>query len=150
MCLYSAKNITHEDDILVYKVLRVTKQSEKLSNVKEYCSPYHRDTTWHFRERKDIDASEPELVRHESVFFEEECFEIKGKAFHSFKDKEKALEEAYFIALMRDEPEDVYIVGEFIIPKDSRYVYEGLYYGSVSYASSSLIFQSFCDPISTL
>ena len=112
---------------------------ETLSNIKEYCSPYYRDTTWHFQERKDIAAYEPELVCQVSLF-DGGYFRIQGNAFHSFKDKEKALEEAGNLEYMRDEPVGVYVVGEFIIPKDSRYVYEGLYSGSVSYASSSLIF----------
>ena len=143
MCLYSAKKVTPEDDILVYKALRVTKRSENLLTIKEYCSPYHWETRWHSRERKDIDASEPELVRQASLF-EGEYFRIQGNAFHSFKDKEKALEEAGYLEYMHDEPVGVYVVGEFIIPKDSRYVYEGSYSGSVSYASSSLVFRGLC------
>lgn len=143
MCLYSAKKVTPEEDILVYKVLRIRKRSVNLLNIKEYCSPYHWDTVWYLRERKDIDASEPELVRQVSMF-EGEYFRIQGNAFHSFKNKEKAMEEAGYLELMLDEPEGVYVVGEFIIPKDSRYVYEGSYSGSVSYASSSLVFHGLC------
>ena len=143
MCLYSAKKITPEDDILVYKALRVRKRNENLLTIKEYCSPYHWDTVWYFRERKDIDASQPDLLPHVSPFGRD-YYKIQGDAFHSFKDKERALEEAGYLEHMHDEPVGVYVVGEFIIPKDSRYVYEGVYCASVSYASSSLVFNGLC------
>ena len=146
MCLYSAKKVTPEEDILVYKALRIRKRSVNLLNIKEYCSPYHRDTTWYLHERKDIDAPEPEL-EYQITPFEGECFKVQGNAFHSFNEKMKAIDEAEYLACMHEEPIDNYVVGKFIIPKDSKYVFVGKYSGGISYASSSLIFNGIVNMI---
>ena len=145
MCLFYAKKVTTEKDITVYKVLCVRKPFKwEISNCEEYHSPYHKETTWALSERKDLEFPDAEI--YTQMFRDSPQFDrvvmVEGNAFHSFRDCEAAANEV--LRLKRDSPDETFVVGEFIIPKDCRYIYEGYYSYATSYASSSLIFYRLC------
>lgn len=122
--------------MFVYKVLLV-RPVNGTPGAEEYCSPYHKETTWTIGERKDINADLPDLSSDDGMYKENGLYHVEGDAFHSFDWHQNAIAEARFLEAMRDD--ENFVLAQFVIPKDSKFVFVGRYCGSRSYASSSLI-----------
>ena len=144
MCLSNVKEIKLDFDKTVYKVLR--KEIDEDGRV-TYHSPYIDIMSWEETVRNSVQNE----VRLKGS-------EISEGAYHSFMLLHAAMSEAELLnelttkitkcsddLLFNTFPLVSYVVGEFIIPKDSKYVYEGEYVGvgtaNTGYASSDLIFK---------
>ena len=145
MCLSKVKEIKLDFDKTVYKVLR--KEIDKDGRV-TYRSPYINTMSW----EESVRNSEQKGVHLEDG-------EIYEGAYHSFMFFYSAMDEAELlnklitkIPIYKDSlpfnvepgfPIVSHVIGEFTIPKDSKYVYEGEYrsFGATHtcYASSDLI-----------
>jgi len=134
MCLNKAKklNIVHdgtEIDRTCYKVLLVKGKWP----FRKLHSPLWDDFTWKKNKMYSATAcEEPDRTR-----IGDDKWEVDGRSFHSFMN----LLDACFVAeeIKKNKQED-YRVYECIIPKDTRFVYEGEYgCGYGSYASEKLI-----------
>ena len=131
MCLNGIKRIYPETDITVYKVFRVC----KLGEPGMYCSPYYR-FNW-------VTNKVYETGKNEPVIFASGAY---GDCFHSFDTEDSAEECAvYFkssptrVLITPSWKNDKYVVKKCLIPKDSKFVYEGTYDYHKCYASEKLI-----------
>lgn len=147
MCLYNVKRVLIEEDITVYKVLQVSGKRKF-----KYHSPYYK-TEWIEGVRKSV----PENQRAPLERLVQNFDSINKGAYHSFKTLEsargelkrlKSWEKARSSVVKKMAPDSnsvpaEYVICEFVIPKDSRYVYVGKYgtYHRNCYASSDLIFK---------
>lgn len=147
MCLYEVKKIRIEEDVTVYKVLRVSGK-KKL----KYHSPYYK-VEWTEGVRKSV--PENQLARLERTI--QNFDSINRGAYHSFMTLKSAMSELKYLeswgkarcsvvnkmAPDSNSAPNKYVICEFVIPKDSRYVYVGKYCtpNRNCYASSDLIFK---------
>lgn len=147
MCLYEVKKIRIEEDITVYKVLQVSGKRKF-----KYHSPYYK-TEWIEGVRKSVPENQWASMDRTIQNFDS----INKGAYHSFKTLASAKselrcleswEKARSSVVKKMDPDSnsvpaKYVICEFVIPKDSRYVYVGKYgtHYRNCYASSDLIFK---------
>ena len=138
--MHEAKKIRIEEDVTVYKVLRVFGESKN-----KYLSPYYV-YPWVISKRKRVPKFE---LAHLERTVENFGF-INSGAYHSFKTLDAANTELIRLVswektrrnLFPYEETREFVIGEFVIPKDSDYVYVGKYdHAEDCYASSDLIFK---------
>ena len=139
MCLYEVKRIRIEEDVTVYKVLRVSGKKKF-----KYHSPYFKGE-WNEGVRKSVPENQWAPLERLVQNFDS----INKGAYHSFKTLKSARIELKHLESWAKAHNAVtntivkYVICEFVIPKDSRYVYVGKYNTSSRdcYASSDLIFK---------
>ena len=140
MCLYKPTKISPlKKDITVYKVLEVPAEYDGIAPEHiVYRSPYH-PKDWPIGERYSEDKEEQvesEIRR---------LFEATEGLIHCFKNFGDALYDKFFHendAWDAGKNGSRYVIAEFIIPKDSKYVYSGTFcYCDDCYGSSDVIFK---------
>jgi len=139
MCLTNARNITttawkcvggemvpDRFEIPCYKVFRV----KGFWPFRKLMSPFHTETVWKRGKVNEIGKDEPKA--------DEWHTHISGDAFHSFEHLKDAIDE---VDIMNKNCGGVrYRVYECVIPKDTKFLYDGYYGGSFirNYASEKL------------
>lgn len=140
MCLSNPTKISPlKEDITVYKVLKVPGKCYGMTPEHTiYQSPYH-PKDWRLGERYSEDKEEQ--VESEIKRFSSATVGL----IHCFKGFQDALNDKYFHeidSLRKGESRGRYVIAEFIIPKDSKYVYSGTFcYCEDCYGSSDVIFK---------
>lgn len=122
MCLTCSKKINIVDDLTVYKVFYINDNNE-------ICSPIYSNCKWNVNETKSTNVDEPDITPYDFGN------EIEGNAIHSFKSINDAT--SYFKNLERYF-DSMFAVYECVIPKTSKFLYEGKFGTQVSYASEKL------------
>lgn len=115
MCLRNAKKIEPAGDITCYKVV-VPFVNKKDGDRIDYSSPYQSRKKWVLGKMSTIGKrNHPEIYRME----DDKTMVIYRGAYHSFVNKLDAINfcKHYYATSL--------VVLECIIPKDSKYVYEG-------------------------
>ena len=140
MCLFEPTKISPlKEDITVYKVLKVPAEYDGIDPEHiVYQSPYN-PKDWHLGERYSEDKEEQ--VESEIKRFSSATVGL----IHCFKGLQDALNDKFFHeidAFHSGEIGDRYVIAEFVIPKDSKYVYSGTFcYCEDCYGSSDVIFK---------
>ena len=152
MCLSRAIQIFPAEDISVYKVLKVSRifDEQEAQETERYFSPYFLGTEWYLGEKKSIQDKEPDIKEYK-LGFGNIC-EVNGGVFHSME----YFDEAERLATWHMEDDFMgdclanYAVCRFTIPKDSRYIYSGVFGTYTSYASSDIVFEEVLKYVSPL
>ena len=140
MCLYKPTKISPlKEDIKVYKVLKVPAEYYGIDPEHiVYQSPYN-PKDWRLGERYSEDKEEEVESEIKGTS------SITGGLIHCFKRTQDALNDKSFHeidSLNSGEIGSRYVIAEFIIPKDSKYVYSGTFcYFDDCYGSSDVIFK---------
>ncbi len=129
MCLYNPEKLeTDGKDITVYKVLHAGRDEETPEYRSPYCM-YMSSSRWeigatnHAERVKYNECTEDSPVKTTLDAFGTEERIISDNAFHSFADFGDAVKELAFWAC-QGYPSH-YVIGEFVIPHDTAYVYIG-------------------------
>ena len=117
-------------DITCYKVLVVEGKWPR----KKLCSPMFSDFVWKRGKTYSTGVDKPEVEYNHT----KDWYEVMGDAFHTFGNLADAINFANSMA-SHNQP---YYVYECVIPKDTKFLYEGTVGGSCmapGYASEKLI-----------
>ena len=144
MCLFDPKKVSPlTEDIKVYKVL--LKEQDEQHDINEdvvYRSPY-LFKKWKLGERHSEDSEN--IIEEEIRLFG--C--IGAGVIHCYRSLQDAIDEKVHQDIINDKhmfsvekPENAtYVIAEFIIPKDSKYVYLGTFWHKDDcYGASDVIF----------
>ena len=141
MCLSQCVRIYAGEPIYAYKVLRVfpAEKPKEIVSGREWgqciapktrLMSLYRDFDWDWE--TTVETSVPDFLEDASYV------DSIGKwFFHSFKNAEDAVLEAYYHKLVEFSSDEELVVVKVEIPEDSV-VFEGSYNGSISYASNKL------------
>lgn len=128
MCLLNPKRIFPENDIVCYKVLKLSK--DDINIFKSIYCPYN----WKLNKEYET-HSQPTIIDYSQYKI------LSDNAFHTFKSLDDAVEHRKSVVNMFSyaySPKEI-VVAKCIIPKHSCRIYEGEYIEHISYASTSLI-----------
>ena len=120
MCLENIQKIKTEEDIIVYKLLERTHEGYGC-----YISPFYY-FPWEIWKVYEIGVDNPEFF-YEKTDGDNVPVEIYGKSFHTFKNLEDAQKQ---LKVHRDRWTGLTCLAKCRIPKNSKFVYEGLYPGA--------------------
>ena len=139
MCLSESKKITQEGDVKCYKILLMNSKGELVS-------PFYKDTNWELGEVRTAKFSNGYTEDRIASYYGS----IDSGAFHTLKTLDEAKEyyeyykEYYYTPTILSDEWYTSVIAECTIPKDSKYLYEGMVYsGSLTrfldgYASEKL------------
>lgn len=118
MCLENIQKIKTEEDIIVYKLL-------ERNGYGCLVSPFYY-FPWEIGKVYEIGVNEPDYLYHKT---DEGYFpiEVHGHSFHTFKNLEDAQKQ---LKIHRDRWTELTYIAKCRIPKNSRFIYEGLYPGA--------------------
>lgn len=130
MCLVDCNKIEQKDDIICYKVVK------NLNDV-VFRSPFKTNTLWEIGKQKEIkNTSISNLKKYsfykQKVIANSYMHKIYGCAYHTFSSEMEA-KKYIEIAYIPESRKGLSIL-KCVIPKSSKYVYEGVFHG-VNYES---------------
>ena len=123
MCLWHAVRIKSEEDIICYKLFYKRDSNNILYSL-------YRRSVYELNHIKNTRAENPQIYCSE--FLGVKTYHIEGSALHSFanyEDAKKYKKECKYHKA---------IIVKCIIPKNSKYIYEGVFSDVKSYASQKL------------
>ena len=119
MCLFNPEKIQPEEDIIVYKYLLYNEDDK--GNI-TYVSPYYKDTVWKEGETLTAEPVDGGLLTKRSIYCTMDMVTVvEGGVFHSFEKPEDAMHHGRFNFI------DNTVVGKFVIPKDAKVVFSGVF-----------------------
>ena len=126
MCLENIQKIKTEEDIIVYKLLE-----RRHVGYGELVSPFYY-FPWEIGKVYEMGSDEPDFF-YEKIDEGYFPIEVHGHSFHTFKNLEDAQKQ---LKIHRDRWTGLTYVAKCRIPKNSRFIFEGLYPGAQTFADA--------------